>query len=867
MVTAAAKNLTDIISRRPNFGKDHFRRNHFVRNRLLRMVAILGILLSLRAARCLAQQEGNAYPAAASDAGTLPDAPVPAAPGSDTSDPSASSSTPRGPAIGVEKDVEHPIRRDISLMGKNFWFDQKQVWTSPSKFRPSDSTWLFPILGITAGLIQTDGSYNAHLGESAKTIGRYNTFSNVGVAALAGGAGGMYLLSLHSHNDKWHETGFLSAEAALNSVIFVEVAKYVASRDRPTQGNMRGEFFQPGGASFPSMHSTVAWSVAGVIAHEYPGPLTKVLVYSLAAAVSYSRVHAQQHFPSDVFIGQIAGNMIGQSVYSNHHDTELGGVAWQSLRETFVGESATLPGNQGSPYVPLDSWVYPLFDRLKALGYVPSESLGMRPWTRIECARLITEAESGLEERGAITPDAERMLGQLEKEFSNDIELLEGGTNQSAHLESMYTRFTGISGKPLNDSFHFGQTFTEDYGRPFAEGFNNVTGFSGSANYGRWTVYARGEYQFAPSAPGYSADVRQFIAAADRNPVQPGGPVPQVSQYQLLDAYAGLTMNNWQLSFGQQSLDWGPSRTGSFLISDNAVPINMIRLNRTTPFFFPWIFRYLGAARWEMFFGSLDGHRFPPNPFIHGEKLSLMPLKNLEFGFTRTVVLGGQGEPLTLRRLANSYFSTSTIANEPLASDPGKRTGGFDVSYTVPLRALPFTLYLDSIADDNTSPLADVRRAGMNPGFYFPKLPWLPHLDLRAEASYTDIPFPEPAGFFIYFDGRFHDLYTNDGQIFGNPVGRDGKSYQAWSRYWLGPRSNIEFSYRHMQVSPRFITGGGNINDASVHTDFWMRHSWDVSATVQYEQWNYPILAPGPQVNVSASVGITYSPEGGLRLH
>jgi hypothetical protein len=36
---------------------------------------------------------------------------------------------------------------------------------------------------------------------------------------------------------------------------------------------------------------------------------------------------------------------------------------------------------------------------------------------------------------------------------------------------------------------------------------------------------------------------------------------------------------------------------------------------------------------------------------------------------------------------------------------------------------------------------------------------------------------------------------------------------------------------------------------------------------VQYEQWNYPILAPGPQVNVSASVGITYSPEGGLRLH
>src|ERR1700733_10597908 len=163
MVTAAGKDLKEIIFRRMNFGRDHFLRNHFARNRLLRMVAILGILLSMRAPQCFAQQEGNAYPAAASDAGTLPDAPVPAAPDTTASSPRASSSSPRGPAVGVEKDVEHPIRRDISLMGKNFWFDQEQVWTSPAKLRLSDSTWLFPILGITAGLIQTDGSFNTHL--------------------------------------------------------------------------------------------------------------------------------------------------------------------------------------------------------------------------------------------------------------------------------------------------------------------------------------------------------------------------------------------------------------------------------------------------------------------------------------------------------------------------------------------------------------------------------------------------------------------------------------------------------------------------------------------------------------------------------
>jgi len=791
---------------------------------------------------------------------------APAANGGGTT--GAATPAPAMGGIDAEKDSDHPFRADIARLERNFWFDQKQIYTSPSKIRFSDTVWLVPILGITAGLIQTDGTYSMHLSQNPTTTSRYNNLSNAGLGALLGAAGGMYLLSHATHNEKWRETGLLSTEAALDSTLLVEISKYVSSRDRPMQGNGRGLFFQQSGSSFPSLHSTVAWSVAGIIAHEYPGPFSKVLAYGLAAAISYSRVHARQHFPSDVFAGQIAGGLIGQNVFTNQHDTELGGAAWKSFRETFAGESATLPGNQGSPYVPLDRWVYPLFDRLKALGYLPSESLGLRPWTRLECARLLTEASTTVEDRGARTPDTDRMLSQLQREFSADVELLDGGENKSASLESVYTRFTDIAGPPLNDSYHFGQTTTDDFGRPYEQGLNNITGFSGWATAGRWTAYVRGEYQFAPSGPAYSENVTNFIAAADQNPVQPANPTPQASQFQVLDAYVGLALNNWEMTFGQQSLSWGPGRIGSFLLSDNAVPIRMIQLNRTTPFYLPWILRFLGAAKIDLFFGSLAGNQFPPNPFIHGEKLSLMPLPNLEFGFTRTVVLGGEGEPLTLGRLANSYISaTARGAGQVLATDPGKRTGGFDVSYTVPLRRLPFTFYLDSIADDNTSPLADFRRAGVNPGLYFPALPWLSHMDLRVEAAYTDVPYPEPAGFFIYFDHRYHDLYTNDGQLFGNPVGRDGKVYEAWSRYWLGSRSNLEFSYRHMQVSPQFVPGGGTINDASVHTDFWFRRSWDVSATVQFEQWRYPLLASGPQVNVSSTVGITYSPEGGRRLH
>src|SRR5512146_2407792 len=58
-----------------------------------------------------------------------------------------------------------------------------------------------------------------------------------------------------------------------------------------------------------------------------------------------------------------------------------------------AGSKSKSPANMGSTYVPLGSWVYPTIDRLAALGYVQTSFAGQRPWTRMECARLVSEAE------------------------------------------------------------------------------------------------------------------------------------------------------------------------------------------------------------------------------------------------------------------------------------------------------------------------------------------------------------------------------------------------------------------------------------------------------------------------------------------
>ena len=407
--------------------------------------------------------------------------------------------------ITTSKIARHPdaepfesSRPGLQGLGKRFLEDQEQIWTSPAKIRFSDTQWLVPVSGITAGLFVTDRDFSKHLSQNPTTISHYKTLSNAGVGALIGGAGGMWLLGHVRHNEHWSETGFLAGEAAINSLVAVETLKYSLGRQRPFQGNGTGPFFQ-GGTSFASEHSAAAWSVAGVLAHEYPGPLMKIMAYGLASLVDYSRIRGRQHFPSDVLVGSVIGNLVAQNIYSRHHDPGLGGGEWRSISQVFRGDGTYSPANQGSPYVPLDSWIYPALDRLIGMGMIDSGFSGVRPWTRSECSRLLTEASDRVDGGPA---EGQKIFQLLDAEFREELEGTSNGAQFRGRIESVYTRFTEIAGEPLSltDGYTFGQTLINDFGRPYERGFNSVTGFSAWATADRWVGYVRAEYQQSPSA-------------------------------------------------------------------------------------------------------------------------------------------------------------------------------------------------------------------------------------------------------------------------------------------------------------------------------------------------------------------------------
>jgi membrane-associated phospholipid phosphatase len=764
---------------------------------------------------------------------------------------------------------------------KHFLLDQKAMWTSPARIGVPEATWLVPVAGFTGVLFATDSDFMRGLSHDPNTLARYNHFSNYGLGAMAGLAGSAYFLGLATNNEHQRETGFLSGEAAIDSLIATEALSYMTGRERPLVDNANGQFWK-GGTSFPSDHAAAAWAIAGIVAHEYPSPLVKFLSYGAATAVSVSRIKAEQHFPSDVVVGSALGWLVSQYVYKDHHDPMLPGGTWE-LPEARPDS----PGHweskfMGSPYVPIDSWIYPALLRLAALGYIKSDIEGMRPWTRMECARLVEEASDNIADNQSVGSEANHLFNSLQKEFAGEINLLGGGNNRAVRLESVYTRATGISGEPLRDGYDFGQTIINDDGRPYAEGFNNITGASGWFSDGPFVGYVQGEYQHAPSSPALPNAALQAIEQEEVLPAAPSAtPTPATNQLDVLDGYAGMQVDNWEISIGKQEQWWGPDAGGPMLFSTNAEPIEMLQINRTTPFTLPGFLRLLGPIRTQFILGRIGGYHWvyssvtqftgswaqtlSDEPFIEGEKISLKPSPNLEFGFAATRLFAGPGVAFTAHKLLQAIFSTG---NGPpgTPSDPGDSRGAFDFTYRIPGLRNWLTFYGDGFTDDEPSPLwGAFDKSAFDSGLYFPCLPKLPKLDFRVEGVYTDNPNPNPVlqhGFF-YWNDRFRSGYTNDGNLIGSWIGREGQGAQAWSTYWFSTKDKLQFTFRHQKVSQQFVPFGGTLTDGGVSADFWLDSQMSLSGSIQYETWNFPILATTKQSDVTTSVQFTFWPRFG----
>jgi hypothetical protein len=528
----------------------------------------------------------------------------------------------------------------------------------------------------------------------------------------------------------------------------------------------------------------------------------------------------------------------------------------------------------GSTNVPMDSWIYPALERLGSLGLVPFQSVAIRPWTRQECRRQLQQAQEILagvhghyyDVSDGIKEEAEDLIPQLERE------LQESNEDSQTVLESVYARAGTIAGPALTDGFHFGQTWSNDFGRPLGRGTSAIAGFSVRAVHRRFFFYDRQELQLNPTTPELTAARSELFYSLDDTPfhVSSNPPaysvapsIPAYLRQRPLDLYAGVAFAGYSLSFGKQELFWGPTTMGPLSFSSNAEPTYNLQLSATRPHPFPF-FPTVGTYGVTLVFGKLSGHHFPARPYFNGAKADFTFGRLLEMSFTDWSILWGVGHPMTLHSLERNLFSTSSTGcgfGYGDRCDPGDRKSGFDFRLHVPGLRNYVTLYADSYADDEPSPLDAPRRAVWHPGIYFPRLLWLPHMDLRVEAASSEELSRDQGGTQFFINNQYRDGNTNKGFLLGNSVGRDARSVEARSGYWFSARTRVEGGYRQTKGGARFLPGGSTITDGFLRASYAFNEQWSTQAFCQYERFLIPSYMAGAQHNTSAWLQVTWNPK------
>lgn len=209
--------------------------------------------------------------------------------------------------------IERILRRGLE--------DQKELYAAP--FKRSNIKWDVLVLAGTGAFLATDRRIEKHLPDGHFQL--YQNSSNIALGGLAASLAGVWMYGIKTDHPHARETGELELETVANTFLIYAPMQFIAGRQRPGEGNGNGDFLRHHAlnTSFPGGHAMFTWSMATVVAHEYPKPWVRALAYGAAATVTMSRFLARDHWSSDMFVGSALGFAIGTHIFHAHCNPEF----------------------------------------------------------------------------------------------------------------------------------------------------------------------------------------------------------------------------------------------------------------------------------------------------------------------------------------------------------------------------------------------------------------------------------------------------------------------------------------------------------------------------------------------------------------
>lgn len=162
-------------------------------------------------------------------------------------------------------------------------------------------------------MMEVNCNRQTSLDKSFQFISNSNMYITAGMPFALLGTG------LLSHDKNLIKMGECAAISFAISSISTYALKNIVKRERPFVAHSDiVKLSNGGGMSFPSGHTSAAFSMATSIALDNKQWYIRTGVFTYACLVGYSRVHLGVHYPSDVLAGAVVG---AASAYAGHKIT------------------------------------------------------------------------------------------------------------------------------------------------------------------------------------------------------------------------------------------------------------------------------------------------------------------------------------------------------------------------------------------------------------------------------------------------------------------------------------------------------------------------------------------------------------------
>jgi hypothetical protein len=267
-------------------------------------------------------------------------------------------------------------------------------------------------------------------------------------------------------------------------------------------------------------------------------------------------------------------------------------------------------------------------------------------------------------------------------------------------------------------------------------------------------------------------------------------PSPEDDQRLRADgSHATVKLGNWLLSANTLERFWGPAHESSLILSNNARPMPTFVIERAAakPFessllswLGPWRFSF-GVSRMESAREDIDG------PLFLAWRVTVMPFKDIELGFTRTAQFCGEQLQCDLDVFGNLIAGNDNVGIDATEeNEPGNQMAGFDIRWASPIGNLPYAVYAQYIGEDESSYLPAKYLAQL--GFEV----WKPlasggFLQLFAEYASTTCSANSGRGPYYncaYNQGRFDvEGYRYRGRVIGHTSDRDAENYSLGASF------------------------------------------------------------------------------------